>query len=147
MDRVQFYKEVGKENHSSELVSILENYPDCEFYELCQKFIDVGLNAPKRMNNDGTIGGSFQPNDIESARDAVVAFIDRFKIMDIDEFLRILKLYYPRAANPEDPRKRTAMIMNESYTLGQFFSFSVLPDEIFELIAKEIKESIQDKST
>ena len=147
MDRVQFYKEVGIDNHSSELVSILENYPDCEFYELCQKFIDVGLNAPKRMNNDGTIGASFQPNDMETARDTAIAFIDRFKIVDIDEFLRILKLYYPRAADPRDSRKRSAAIMNEPYTLGKLFSFSVLPDEIFEMIAKEIKESIQGKST
>ena len=44
------------------------NIEDTEFYELCKKFSDIGLNAPKRVIEETCdVQGYFQDNDINIA--------------------------------------------------------------------------------
>lgn len=74
-----------------------------------------------------------------AAKNATINFIDQNGITDIASFLEILKKRYPLATDPSDSRQKTAGYMDESYRLGQFFSFSRLPDNVFQKIIEGIE--------
>lgn len=64
----QFIKQIIRDNPNTETAALLTTNKDCGYYELCQKFLDVALNAPKVRTEDGALAGVFQHVDIEIAK-------------------------------------------------------------------------------
>ena len=65
----QFIARVIKDNPNTEISRLLQANDDCGFYEVCQRFLDVALNALKRKNDDGSLTGVFQDSDIDIAKE------------------------------------------------------------------------------
>lgn len=133
-----FYQKVIADQQGSELASVLEEYPDCEFYELCQKFVDVGLNSDKLKGDADKVTACFRYEDMDAARNATASFVHKYKLNNLNEFLSALKSSYFFAADSNDTRQKTATIMADSFAYGKFYSFSILPDDVFSEIVKDI---------
>ena len=71
----QFYFRVINDNPYTETARLLQENDDCGYYELCQRFVDVALNAPIIKNENGSLSGVFQHTDIAVAKEKAVAFI------------------------------------------------------------------------
>lgn len=119
-----FHKKVVVDYAKSELASVLSAHPDCNFFEVCQRFIDVGLNATKLTGTVGKVEAVFHDEDIDAAKEATKNFINQYGIKRVDEFLSILKSCYPHATDPFETRRTTALIMVKEHTHGTFFSFT-----------------------
>lgn len=138
----EFYKEVIEAYKGSELATLLENNPCNGFFELCQKYVDIGLNAPTRKNEVGGLEGCFQFSDIAIAKRHTIEFIHRFEIQDIDGFFHALENHYSHAIDPQDQRRRTKTIMSETFTYGTLYRLSELPHDIFQKIVQEIRSEL-----
>jgi len=138
--KARFIEETVKEYPDIELSLLLTSQGDCGFYELCRKFVDVGLNSDKRKIKSLEISAVFDYGDLVAAKNATIDFIHKNGITDIVSFLEILNTRYPQAMDPSDPRQKTAAYMDESYRFGKFFSFSQLPDDVFHEIIRDISE-------
>lgn len=138
-NKTRFIEDTIREHPNTELSVLLTSQGDCGFYELCQKFVDVGLNSEKHKTEDFEIAAVFDYGDMDVARTATIDFIRKNGITDVISFLEILNIRYPHSSDPSDPRQKTATYMNESYQFGKFFSFSQLPDDVFHEITKDIE--------
>lgn len=137
--KTHFIAETIKEYPSTELAALLRSQSDCGFYELCQKFVDVGLNSYKHKTENFEIAAVFDYGDMDAARTAAISFISDNRITDVVSFLKILNKRYPLATDPSDPRQKIAGYMDESYQFGRLFSFSRLPEEVFQKIIEGIE--------
>lgn len=63
-----------KDNPDTEIAKLLQENDDCGYYEVCQSFVDVALNAPFVKNETGALLGVFQHADIAIAKDKAVAY-------------------------------------------------------------------------
>lgn len=75
----QFHSQVMKDNPDTEIAKLLQENTDCGYYEVCQSFLDVALNAPIIKNQDGSLSGVFQHTDIAIAKEKAVEFIKKTK--------------------------------------------------------------------
>ena len=146
--KAAFYSKLIREHPETETALLVKEHPDCEYYELCQSFLDVALNAPIVKNDDGSLAGVFQHSDIDIAKHKAVSFITNHNVHDIDEFFAVLDLQYPSSALPDDKRQKSALVRencgNFGY-IGTWYSFTHISDNIYQGIVDEIKEILKDR--
>ena len=112
----------------------VENLESTQFYELCQKYSDIALNAIKqRIPGTCDVQGCFQFTEIEAA--------------DIDALLSLIHEFHSYAVAWDDKRTTSGSVLPENYDYqsmyaGKYYNFKELPDDIWEQIAREVKEYI-----
>lgn len=86
-----------------------------EFYNVCARFADISLNAPKyRIPGTCDIQGCFQFKDIEKAKQIAKEFYTRKSIEDVDELLKAIRLMYRIAVDFDDIRGLSAVMKTEN---------------------------------
>lgn len=142
----QFYSRVIKENPETEVAKLLEANDNCGYYEVCQSFVDIALNAPIIKNEDGSLSGIFQHSDIDIAKEKAVAFIKNNGIKDIDEFFEVLDNDYPFSAAPDDSRRKSGMVQEQGTGhmgyIGTLYFFTQISDNVYSDIVTEIKNQL-----
>ena len=142
----QFYSRVIKDNPDTQIAKLLQENDDCGYYELCQSFVDVALNAPIIQNDDGSLSGVFQHSDIDIAKEKDVAFIRDNNITDIDRFFEILDREYPFSAAPDDTRRKSGMVQEQGtgYNgyIGTLYFFTHISDNVYSDMVADIKYSL-----
>lgn len=142
----EFYSRIIIDNPKSEIASILKENPDCGYYELCQCFLDIALNATIIQKEDKTLSGIFQHTDINVAKKKTIEFLKSVHIADVDAFFSILAQHYPFSASPNDNRRKCGMVQESenSYVgyIGTLYLFTQISDDIYSKIVKEIKEEL-----
>ncbi len=119
-----------------------------EFYKVCEKFADIGLNAPKyRVPGTCDVQGYFQFEDIRKAKEIAKQFYMEKNIVDIEEYLMAIERVYTLAVDFDDDRCRGGMIRPEkadfSYGMfGKYYNFAEIADDVWEDIKKETKQYI-----
>lgn len=59
-----------------------------EFFNLCKRFADISLNAPKYTDKEsGDVVGCFQFSDIEKAKNAARVFYFKYQLNDLESFM------------------------------------------------------------
>ena len=136
---------------TEELQQLLNNDKmKSEFYNLCKKFSDISLNAPKiKDSKTGNVSGSFQHTDINIAKEQTINFITKYGITDPDAFMEIIHRVYGNAVDRDDKRQKAGLVKSESYNynggfFGTYYNFQQLPDDIWEIICTEIIETIKN---
>lgn len=148
MDSKQaFYSKLIKDYPDTETAKVIADNLDCEYYELCQSFLDIALNAPKILDDSGNLTGLFQYADIDIAKEKAIAFLTKFSIRDIDEFFYILDIQYPFSLSPDDTRQKSAMIRNDNANyrgyIGTFYSLTQICNDVYSNIVDDIKKTLQ----
>ena len=97
--------------------------------------------CPKLSDNkDLTVKAIFQYSDIDKAKEATTNFISTFNIQNIRELLEVIKMFYPYASN--DNRQKSGTLFKDvpygSPTIGKYFDFCRMPDEIWETIEQDL---------
>lgn len=142
----QFYSRVIKDNPNTEIAKLLQDNDDCGYYEVCQSFVDVALNAPIIQNDDGSLSGVFQYSDMAIAKEKAVAFLRDNSISDIDSFFEILNREYPFSAAPDDTRRKSGMVKEQGtgYTgyMGTLYFFTHISDNVYSDMVADIKNSL-----
>lgn len=142
----QFIARVIKDNPNTETAKLLQANDDCGYYELCQNFIDVALNALKIKNDDGSLAGVFQDSDIDIAKENAVEFIKNNGIEDIDNFFKVLECQYPQSASPKDTRCKSGMVQEKGTELkgyvGTLYFFTHISDNVYSNMVTDIKKQL-----
>ena len=142
----QFYFRVINDNPYTETARLLQENDDCGYYELCQRFVDVALNAPIIKNENGSLSGVFQHTDIAVAKEKAVAFIKNNGITEIDSFFEILDREYPFSTAPDDTRRKSGIVKEEGtgYVgyMGTLYFFTRISDNVYSDMVSEIKEQL-----
>ena len=126
-------------------IDALEN---TQFYELCQKYSDIALNADKqRIPGTCDVQGCFQFADIDIAKQATKDYVLEWKIKDIEVLLALIHEFHSRAVEWDDKRTKGGRVLPENYDYqsmyaGKLFDFTRLPEDIWQGIAKEVQEYI-----
>lgn len=141
---------------SSEFISLIESSQDDEleqntsqFYELCSKFADISLNAPKFANHKTCdIQGVFLFSDISIAKSALKAFVIEHKLRDIQGLLDAVRLMHRLAVAWDDPRVKSGVVYPERYDcqlgfIGKYHNYCDLPDDVWYRIENEIINEVQ----
>lgn len=146
--KLSFCSRVIKEYPETETARLLERNVDCGYYELCQSFLDVALNAPTVRTEDGSLAGIFQHTDIAVAKDNAVEFIKNNDVADLDNFFEVLGRQYPSSARPDDKRQKSGIDRvngGERYGyMGMWYHFNHIPSDIFDGIISEIKDMLAE---
>lgn len=141
-----FYTRVIKNNPETEIAKILQANEDCGYYEVCQSFVDVALNAPIIKNDDGSLAGVFQYSDIAVAKEKAVEFIRKNGITGIDNFFEILDREYPFSTAPNDTRRKSGMVKEQDtgYNgyMGTLYFFTHISDNVYSDMVAEIKKQL-----
>ena len=144
----QFYSRVIKDNPGTEIAKLLQENDDCGYYELCQNFVDVALNAPIIRNDDRSLSGVFQHSDIAISKDKAVAFIKNNGITEIDSFFEILDREYPFSTAPDDTRRKSGMVKEEGSGyigyMGTLYFFTHISDNVYSDMVAEIKKQLTE---
>lgn len=125
-----------------EMCNLLKKHKcDDEFYNLCQAFIDISLNAPKFPDKDNLkVEACFLYLDMDKAKEITKNFITTFNIQNIEELLAVIKMFYPYASN--DNRQKSGTLFKDvpynSPNIGVYIDFCRLPDEIWDKIVQDI---------
>ena len=143
----EFYSHLIKEYPNTETAKVIADNLDCEYYGLCQSFLDIALNAPKFIDENGSLAGVFQYADIDIAKEKALAFLTKFSINDVDEFFDILDKQYPFSSSPDDTRQKSAMIKSDNANyrgyIGTFYPLTHISDDVYRNIVDDIKKVLQ----
>lgn len=144
--RKQFYSRVIRDNPDTEIAKLLQENDDCGYYEVCQSFVDVALNAPIIKNENGSLSGVFQHSDIAIAKEKAVTFIRNNNITDVDSFFAILDREYPFSTAPNDTRRKSGMVKEQGtgYNgyMGTLYFFTHISDNVYSDMVAEIKKEL-----
>lgn len=126
----------------------IDRLENTQFYELCQKYSDIALNAPKRII-PGTcdIQASFQCADIDAAKRATKDYVIVWKIYDVDALMDLIHKFHPRSVTWDDTRTTSGLVQPKNFSYqsiygGQYYNFKAIPDDMWERIAHEVKEYV-----
>lgn len=146
MNIQEFYSRIALEHPESETAEIVAKNDDHGFFELCQRFLDVALNAEKVIDESGKLVGVFQYSDINTAKQATREFLSTHPIVDMDSFFAILEQYYPLSISPDEHRQKAGFYKEKNETCvgyaGTLYDFTQISDDIYKKIAEDIKTSI-----
>lgn len=139
-----FYAKLGADpickNDGLEL--ILNN--DSGFFEVCQKFLDIALNALKIRTKDGDFAGIFQYSDIDIAKGATIEFARKRGIKDIKSLLSIIETVYDDAKYENEKRQTSGFDRNTNISempvgyAGTLYFFTRIADDVFDKIKSQI---------
>lgn len=145
----QFVNHIKSDAHikSMKIYVVLEaNFE--EFYYVCEKFADIGLNAPKyRIPGTCDVQGNFQFEDIRKAKEAAKSFYDEKNITDVDEYMTAIEKVYTLAVDFNDTRCQGGMVKPENVDFsngmfGKYYNFTRIPNDIWGDIVNETKQYI-----
>ena len=143
-EKMRFNERVIKEHPDSLIATILDENKNCDYYELCQSFLDISLNAIPFQDERGNIKASFQRTDIEIAKQKAIAFIKNNSIADLDQFFECLEDDYPYSSCSDDTRPKTSFIKEKNCNykgyIGTILNLTRIDEQIFRKIILEIKE-------
>lgn len=132
-----------------EIFNVLkEKYMD--FYNVCEKFADISLNAPKyRVPGTCDVQGCFQFKDIERAKRSAKAFFADNSLKNVDEYMLAIRTMHRLAVDFNDSRCLGGIVKPEntdsSYgSFGSYYNFAEMPSNIWQDVEKETKEFIQN---
>ena len=144
-----FYNSIKKHQQDINIIfGDTINIEDTNFYELCKKFSDIGLNAPKRViEATYDVQGCFQDEDMNIAKLETVKFINYWKITEIDLLLELICKMHQFAVDWEDSRQKSTLVMRNRYDhnfgyVGKYHNFSKLPQELFDKLCNDIKATL-----
>ena len=83
MEKIDFYNQICDNYRESEIVEIISTNPTCGFYELCQCFVDVALNAETFKDKSGVLKRLFKQEDINIVKAASLDFCNKNNIINI----------------------------------------------------------------
>jgi hypothetical protein len=141
----QFYDQISTLEDVTPKLKILLRNRENGFYEVCQKFANIGLNAFKGKNKDLTVNAIFQYKDIKAAEGSFISFVKENNIKEIDEVLKIVRMNHSYAVEWDDSRPSQSVLMNEDGMIkyGKYIDFAELPDDQWKLIENEIIEMLK----
>jgi len=145
--RKRFNDRIKVNYPNSEIASIVDRDEYCGFYEVCQKFLDVSLNAPKVKTPDGKIAGIFQYADIAVAKEATIDFIKKWGIKDLDSIFNIIGSSYSYSSTPDDKRQKSGVlgardtVASPGYA-GTLYMFTKINNDVYQKIVNEIRAEI-----
>ena len=137
--REQFYailkEKQGKESKEIDTVDI--QHEDSAFYELCQKYADIGLNLHNNLSN--------LQYDTKKAVDATREYIEKNNIKDIDIFLSIIKYMHKFAYDEDDNRlkKIDYEFSREKITSFRSGKFNIFPEWITDDFFDKIEDAVR----
>jgi len=115
------------------------------FYELCQKYLEIALNAQKIKTDDEKISNSFNYSEMEAVKRITIEFLKKNRINNINSLLRIIKLMY---RDPElEDEKSLSLKLPKNCLFDQsiyFMGHKVIPDEVFDTLKHDIVIISQD---
>ncbi len=142
-----FINKISENYPDAEITKILSENPDCGYYELCRSYLDIALNAPKFTMENGTLAGSFQHSDINSAKKKTIDFINQNNIQDLCSFFDILNYAYPNSISNDDKRQRVAYVKEDKCNyigyVGTLYTFTQISGEVYQKIVKELIDEIR----
>ena len=142
----ELYSRISHEHPKSETAEIVAADNDRSYFNLCQRFLDVALNAEKVIDESGKLVSVFQYSDIDTAKQTAIEFLSTHHIKDIDSFFTILEQYYPLSVSPDEQRQKAAIYKEKNEKsvgyAGTFYDFTRISDDIYKKIVDKIKASI-----
>lgn len=152
MEKSEFSCHIVENYNGNELAQILVKDPYCNFYELCQKYLDLALNAIPVKSENGEIFRHFQDVDVNLVKTTVLDFFHQHDIRDFEKFFEITKQVYNLSIASNEKRKTAGSILvkalytEEFGSCGEFGAFNVIPDEVFDKLEIEIMQEVNTKS-
>ena len=143
LDEVKTNEQIKK----MKIYDLLVNNYD-EFYHVCEKYADIGLNALKyRVPGTCNIQGVFQFEDIQKAKESAKLFYVEKDIHEIDEYLSAIENVYTYAVDFRNTRCRSALLKLESADsscgfYGTYHNFVKMPSNKWSDIIEETKQYI-----
>ncbi len=119
-----------------------------EFYELCSKFSDISLNAPKFVDRKTCdVQASFQFTDIDNAKLHFKNFMRDKELDDVEGVLDAIGIMHRFAVAWDDPREKSGIVQPEGYDwmpgfTGKYHNFCELPEDIWQKIRNELIEEL-----
>lgn len=118
-----FYRNIAdnvNQNDSSEVIDIITKEGcTCGFYELCQKYVDIALNAEKFINKEThNLMCCNKFSDIEIAADHTKKFVVKYRIEDHDQLLKMIKHRYVESISQNDKREKSTFVPAKEYPTG-----------------------------
>jgi len=143
----QFYHRIIEKYPDSEIALLIQKDELCGFFDVCQKFLDIALNAPKVKTDDGKLGGVFQYSDIDIAKATTIDFIKKFDIKNIDSIFTIIESEYPKSGEANDKRQKSGLLRGKNVEgfagyAGTLYFFTRISDDVFQKIVRDIKKEI-----
>ncbi len=118
------------------------------FYELCLKYSDIGINAPKTKDNEsGQVVSCFQLSDMNSAISETFRYIMDHNIKNVSEFLSSIKIVYKFANRDKEDKATSALVSPLNEDMGRvqiYYNFSNLPDDIWEKLKTDITAKLSN---
>lgn len=153
----QFYSELKNkiENEditSEEFVRFIRSFDsldNSDFYELCSKFADIGLNAPKQADPvTCDVKAVFQFSDCNRAKAAFKEFTVIHHLLDIDGLLEAVRQMHHMAKAWDDTRCKGGIVLPKDYDEkpgfgGKYYNFCELPDDIWRNMADDIRKELK----
>lgn len=151
MEKNDFYNQICDNYRESEIVEIISTNPACGFYELCQCFVDVALNAETFKDKSGVLKRLFKQEDINIVKAASLDFCNKNNIVNIDELFRVIKTEFHTSVSMSDDRRTEAMIKEDDQSInlngyvGTMYFLNEISDDVYNKIIREIKLSLTPK--
>ncbi|GAB6170846.1 hypothetical protein JCM15765_03240 [Paradesulfitobacterium aromaticivorans] len=152
-EREVFYEELLDNPHETDLpevVDIISNKKERSgFYELCQKFVDIALNADKIVSDDKMdLMCCSKFVDIDRAAIAVQEFVKVNNIDNISGLLDMIKERYAKSVSINETRQKSGVLPppnNTPYSgaigyAGKWYYFLDIPTW------EQVKEDILNKA-
>lgn len=153
----QFYAELNRKVEdrqitSLEFIDFLKSMADQNtsgFYELCSKFTDISLNAPKKADSKTCeVQVCFLFSDINVAKSAFQIYVRDNELTDVEGILEAVHLMHPFSVGWDDSRNKGGMVRPENYDwkpgfAGKYYNFCELPNETWEQIKDEILKEMK----
>lgn len=151
-ERDVFYEEFLANPHETDLpevVDIITNKKEQSgFYELCQSFVDIALNADKIVSEDKMdLNCCSKYVDINRAAIAVQEFVKVNKLDNVSRLLDMIKERYANSVSINETRQKSGVLPpsdNTSFTnafgyAGKWYYFLDIPTW------EQVKEDILNK--
>lgn len=116
------------------------------FYELCTKFCDISLNAPKYPDpTTCDVNAVFLYTDINAAKNSFKEYLANNKLNDIIGLLEAIRIMHMFAVSDNDPRTKSATITPQKASfesqlgyIGKYHNFCLIPNEMWEETCQQI---------
>lgn len=136
----EFYARINNSDKISDDIKKVVGNQELNFFEVCEKFADIGINATKEVIKD-KIRGVMRESDIDTAKRAAISFIKQFGENIEDEILFTIHEFHEYAVDWDNKRPVDGKVMtHEAFRgTGRYYYFAKLPDDVWGSIEKEIK--------
>lgn len=108
------------QNDSNEVLNVIKQEGAmCGFYELCQRYVDVALNAEKFIDKEThNLMCCNKFSDIEIAAEHTKDFVKKYRIKDHDSLLTMIKQRYVESISQNDKREKSTFVPAKEYPTG-----------------------------